>query len=478
MITSDPAISLERISSGVPGLDTVLRGGFLRGGVYIVQGAPGAGKTILANQLCAFHAALGRKAVYATLLSESHSRMLQHLKPMTFFDATAVPEQIIYISAFQALEGGLKALLELLRREVRGHHAEVLILDGFLAIEDVSPTASDLKRFVSDLQSVAALSNCTVFLLTNGSARSVCPEQTMVDGMIELEERVIGPRSERYLRVRKFRGSGFLPGLHAFHIDDDGIAVYPRVEAALAKSTCPDSFLAERLSSGVPSLDRTLHGGLPRATTTALIGPTGAGKTTLGLHFLALSSEEEPGLHFGFYETPPRLLAKAGAIGLDLAQLEQRGYLELVWQSQGENQLDALGYRLFEAVRRRGVKRLFVDGLGGIIQSAAHPERITRFFAVLANELRAQGVTTVYTLEMEGIFGGGLTMPVQGISSLLENLIMLRRVERRSRIYRTASIIKLRDSDCDLNVRELVIGDNGVSIGEPLEGEHDVTVTS
>lgn len=465
---------LERLPTGVPGLDHVLGGGLLRAGVYIIQGAPGAGKTILANQICFGQARTGGSAVYITLLAESHSRMIQHLGPMTFFEEAALPKQVFYASAFHALESeGLKGLLDLLRREIRGHKASLLVVDGFLAVEDVNPSTSALKKFVNELQSAASMSNCTILLLTNASARKVCPEQTMVDGLIELEEQVMAPRAQSYLRVRKFRGSAFLRGHHAYEITSDGIQVFPRIEVAYASPSRKDEYRPEKIVTGISSLDQMLLGGIPRATTTALIGPTGSGKTTLALQFLAQASPSEPGLFFGFYEAPERLCAKAESIGIDLTALEADMAVEVIWQAQGENQLDDLGHQLLDGVQRRGVQRLCVDGLGGLIQSAISPERVHRFFSILANELRARGCTTVYTLEMEGIYGEGMTMPVQGISSLIENLIMLRRVERRSRMQRSISVLKLRDSDFDTAVREFSITSAGIVIQDPLEDTHE-----
>ena len=78
--------TLDRVPTGVPGLDTILQGGFLRGGIFIIQGAPGAGKTILGNQICFRHAATGGRAVYVTLLAESHARMLLHIAQLGFFE--------------------------------------------------------------------------------------------------------------------------------------------------------------------------------------------------------------------------------------------------------------------------------------------------------------------------------------------------------------------------------------------------------
>jgi len=388
---------------------------------------------------------------------------------MAFFDETAIPEKLYYVSAFSTLESeGVKALLDLLRREIRGHGADLLVIDGFLAIEEFTSSMRDMKRFIQEVQAYAVMANCTVLLLTNGADRPGRPEHTMVDGLIELDDQMFGVRTERSLRVKKFRGSGFLPGRHYYGIGEEGLVVHPRIEARYATPSFADVYTGERRSTGNDRFDEMLHGGLPAATTTALIGPTGSGKTTFGLQFLSACSAEQPGLAFGFYETPPRLRGKAASLGIDLAGLEADGHVELLWQAQGENVLDELGHRLLDAVPRRGVKRLLLDGLGGMIQSAVHPDRITRFFAVLANELRARGVTTVYTLEMEGIYGSHLGMPVAGISSLVENLIMFRRVEERSQVRRTASILKLRDSDFDPSIREFRITSRGIVLGDRL----------
>ena len=281
-------------------------------------------------------------------------------------------------------------------------------------------------------------------------------------------------RTERGLFVNKLRGSDYLPGRHPFRITSEGLVVYPRIEAAFRETSQPDETRAGRLSIGVAGLDAMLGGGLPEATVAALVGPSGVGKTTVGLHFLNGSSAAEPGLLFGFFETPPRLLQKAARLGLGLNGALDRGELEIAWQPQGENLQDGLAHRLLEAIARRGVKRLFLDGLGGFIQSSVEPGRLSRFFAVLANELRARGVTTLYTLETPDVIGPGIQMPVREISSLLETLIALRYVEHRSRTRRVLSIVKIRDSDFDPNLREFSITRSRHHDGRSFRGAEQV----
>src|SRR5919107_4980172 len=286
--------TIERVPSGVPGLDTILRGGFPKGGIHMLQGTPGAGKTILGNQLCYHHAAAGGRALYATLLAESHARMLLHLGTMRFFDAARLPDQIAYLSGFGALQGeGLPGLVTLLRREVTARKATVLVLDGLVAAEDQAASDTEFKTFIQELQTQAGLHGCTVFLLTTAKGQVLPPKHTMVDGIVELTDVRFGSRTERGLFVNKLRGSDYLPGRHPFRITEEGLVVYPRVEAAFRVTTRPDAARSGRLSTGVEGLDAMLGGGLPEATVTGVLGPSGIGKTTLGLHYVCGSSVAE-----------------------------------------------------------------------------------------------------------------------------------------------------------------------------------------
>jgi circadian clock protein KaiC len=218
-----------------------------------------------------------------------------------------------------------------------------------------------------------------------------------------------------------------------------------------------------------------LLGGLPAATTTGLIGASGVGKTTIGLHFVSQSSPAEPGLVFGFYETPERLCLKARHLNLSLQAAVDRGDVELVWQPQRENVLDELADRLISAVRRRNVQRLFIDGLGGFLESATSPQRVSRFFSCLTNELRALGATSILTMEVPEIVGPVVKVPATGLSALLENLVFLRFVERGSSLHRLLSVHKVRDSGHDPCLREFCITDRGVHVGEVFSGVEGVT---
>src|SRR3954470_9282159 len=264
--TSDNLPTIERLHSAVPGFDQILGGGLFRTGVYIIQGLPGCGKTILANQICYGHVADGGSAVYVTLLAESHSRMIQHLSTLSFFDVEAFPDKLAYISAFHDLESaGLKGLMAVLRREMRARRVGVLVLDGLVAASE-GASDLDLKKFVHELQSIAALQDCTVLLLTSGNIHRMAAEHTMVDGLIEVEDKLFDARSERSIQVRKFRGAGPLRGKHSMRIDNDGITVFPRVES-LYRGAATDTMRDEVTTTGIASLDAQMAiQGIPKCS--------------------------------------------------------------------------------------------------------------------------------------------------------------------------------------------------------------------
>jgi circadian clock protein KaiC len=454
---------LHRVTSGIVGLDTVLNGGFFQGGIYLIQGTPGTGKTTIANQICFHRIQQGERALYFTLLAEFHARLVQYIGGMSFFDASKLPDQMSYVSGFKVMrDEGLSALLTMIRREILARKVSVFIIDGLLAARRVTSSDQVFNEFVHDLQGIAIATGCTVFLLASGEGDSQAnPEHTQVDGIIELTDQACGWSTIRALQVTKIRGTNYLRGMHPYKITDDGILVYPRIEALLAASPITDITSIERVSTGNAQLDTMLGGGLPADSPTMLAGPSGVGKTTFGLHFLAGCSEEEPGLLMGFYETPARILAKAQQVCQPLLPRLKDGTVDMLWEPPTSETLDGYADRLLTAIRRRGVRRLFLDGLGAFQSAPAAEDRMKQFLPALTNELRNSGVTTVYSLEAGNIVGPRTPVEFGEVSVLAENLLLLRYVELGARLHRLISVLKVRDSDFDPLLHEFVLTDSG-----------------
>lgn len=463
-----------RHTTGVPGLDTVLQGGLIPAAVYIVQGSPGAGKTILANQMCFHKAAQGEHCLYVTLLAESHDRMIDHLKSLSFFDEAQVPQSIYYESAFGMLEReGLNGVLRLLTQERKARHASLIVLDGLFVLEESGSSEAEFRRFVNDLSTFAHMSGTTILLLTNSARSPRSPEYTMVDGWLELGTEQVEYQSFRYLQVHKFRGSAFLSGQHMTTISDQGLRVFPRLETSLGRSR--KSVTNRRLlTTGISAFDQMLGGGLRNGSAALMVGPTGIGKTIFGLEFIGECTPEEPGLILGFYENDDDLIEKAHSLGIALEALIHAGTVEVLWKPSTENGLDEIGYELIEAVRRRRVKRLFVDGVNALRQSAVHAQRIGRFLAALTNALRSEDVTSMYTLETEELVGGETKIEFGAISAVSQNIVLLRYVELENQTRRTLAIVKVRSNRFSPDIREFEVTEDGIHIGERFQRVDDV----
>jgi circadian clock protein KaiC len=467
----DATMQLHTMPTEVQGLDQILPGGLLKGGVYIIDGAPGTGKTILANQICFTHVASEGRALFTTLLAESHARMLQHLRSMSFFRESAMPHRLFYASLSSILASdGLDGVVAAIGSELRRHEPGILVIDGFSITRECATSHQHFKRIVQQIQSLAVAYECVVLLLTSEVDAATETAETMVDGIIRLQHHLVDRRTERTLQVIKFRGRDFLPGTHSFQITAQGLEIYPRIEARFGVPSARDDYAIARCSTAVKGLDELMHGGLLARTTNGIYGPTGIGKTTFGLQYMSAASATDPGLFFGFFESPERLRVKADAIGIDLRSIEQRGELEFIWRPLGERLLDQLGHEIIDAIRRRNAKRVFIDGYHGFVEAAVSPERLTRFISSLANEMRVLGATAVVSMESRNILGASMELPSKGLSSLLEGLVLMRYAEIRGRVRRLISMTKLRDSDFDPHLREFQITPMGIEIGAPIEG--------
>ena len=353
----------------------------------------------------------------------------------------------------------------------------MLVLDGVISIQDIAGSPREQKKFLHELQAQAVLAGCTMFLLGSTPAPPVAVGHTMVDGVIQLQTKLYGRRAERRLEVFKMRGTGYLHGEHSYQITDQGLIVYPRTEALLRIPSSPQG-VGSTIEIGLKQLDHMAGGGFPGNSTALLTGPAGIGKTTLGLHFLSQCNEQCPGLHFGFYEQPEAIAMKANALSLPLQGLIDRGQVELLWQPTTEGILDEACHRMLDAVKRRGVRRLFIDGLEGFERLSTDRGRLGHLFAALTNELSARGVTTLYTAEAEAIGPvSGLPLsdlPLQGVSCIAEIILVMRYVELRAHLHRVIAVVKVRDSQIDSAFHKFTITSAGIVIDEDASGAEQI----
>ena len=465
--------TLARLSTGVPGLDRILAGGLFAGGLYIVEGPSGAGKTILANQISFHHVRQQNSVVYYTLLSETHDRLFAFLSTLGFFDTALIGEQLTFLGGFPILEAeGMAGVLRSLRETLSRRQPSLLVVDGVVSIEDRAPDDTAFRKFLHELQVVATLFRCTILLLTNTEAsRRLDTEHTMVDGILELAAPVVRLKPQRTIEVVKFRGAGQLRGTHSMDIGAGGVVVWPRIETLLtpvARKPRP----TVRRAFGVAGLDRAIGGGVPAASNTMLMGPSGIGKTVLGLHFVgAGAANDEAALFFSFYEQEEELIVKADRLGIDLRGPTPKGKVSFVWQSSVEGSVDRIGSRLVTAFNDCRPTRVFIDGMHGFQMTSEPEERIQDFFAALTDYFIAAGATVLFTLETPELLGEpAIRVPFPNASRMCQNILVLRYAEYRGQLRRVFTVVKVRDSEIDPTLREMTIGERGVIVGDRIAG--------
>lgn len=395
----------EIITTGITGLDTVLGGGLSRNALAFIVGPPGAGKTILATQIVFAAVRAGSPALILTAFSEDHSKLLSHLRSLSYFDDSAVGThiQLLTLGSLIGLDGQLDNAIVI--ETVRQTRAQMIMLDGFQSIPDLFAEPLAMRRLLDSLAKLAQVLRVRVLVTMEGNARDAQqgPALTMADVVVDLNYQLAGWRHTRQLDVLKQRGRPALPGLHSYTITSDGIVAYPRLESQLPRR--PVQRANDLMAFGIAELDNLLAGGVPAGTAAVLLAAPGAGKTTLALRWaLADAQPQQASLFLTFHGDQAQLEAKAASLGLDLAAAVTSGACRVLHVPPVAIDPDAVAAQLLETLSPT-TRRVIIDDLGGLIWELG--TRARDYLAALVLHLAHGGATTLLLLE------AGQTPPFQ-----------------------------------------------------------------
>jgi circadian clock protein KaiC len=461
---------LKRLTTDIAGLDLVLNGGLDPGAVVIVAGPPGAGKTILAQQMCFAKATAEHKCVYYTTMSEPHSKLVRHLEPFAFFDPGSLGPRIEYIHLGDFLQTarqeGLEPLTSEIVRKTLEEEPAIVVIDSVKMLGDFADER-ELRRALYDLTGRFSQTGTVLLLLGEYSPEELRSEIvfSLADGIIQLEYEAREPIDRRWLRIVKMRGGSHRSGKHTFRIGPGGVEVFPRIETLVPLVVPP---LSGKVPSGIQGLDDLMGGGTAQGAANLVTGPSGVGKTIFGLRWLVHGMERgENCVYVTFQDTADQLVDVAASFGWELAASRDSGRLVISYVPMGDLDLDALATSVRSEATRHPISRVVIDSLSELAFAAREQERFPAYMRSLVGLVRAAGSSLLITSETSahGLPGNSL----DGLLFLFDNVIDLRYIEEGSQVGRAVHVAKMRSSRHAMTLNGVTITDRGIEIGDVLE---------
>jgi circadian clock protein KaiC len=457
-----------RVPTGIPGLDVVLGGGLLPGALLFIVGMPGAGKTLLAQQMAFASARRGVPAVCFTTLSEPHDKLLRHIGDLSFYDPALLGEGVLLLNLEQALRQGAEETTDAIVQTVRGQGAGLVVLDALRGAADLlGGSGTRTRELLYQLSARLGLLGvcCVVTFETDAFTTDAMLEFVSADVVIALK--TTPEKAVRTLHVLKARGCAPLAGDHSLYIERDGITVYPQAESLPVRPAAGIS--QQRAAFGLPALDALLQGGPNAGTSMVIAGAPGTGKTLLALDWLqAGAAAGERGLLLGFHESAAQLLDRADSFGLPLRRYVEQGSIELITRPPVALDGNVIAAELRARIAANGVRRLAVDSAREL-EASVPAERATSYLAALVAYLRGEAVSALVTYEVSNKVGIDFDFSGTSAAVLAEDKLFLRHsVDRRSS-PRALAVLKMRYSSFDPALHSYAITSAGFSVGPPFD---------
>lgn len=465
-----------RARTGVEGLDEVLLGGLPRNHVYLVEGAPGTGKTTLALQFAMEGIRQGEAVLYVALsetvrelrtVADSHGWNIDHLQIFEIAPQEASGGLGEEYTIFHSDEVEMAATIGTILERVAQMQASHVIIDSLAELRLMSRDSVRYRRQVLALKQYFTARQITVLFLDDRT--SLHPDHqlhSLVHGVISLERlpREYG-KSRRRLEVVKLRGAEYAEGYHDYSIQKSGLVVFPRLVSAHQHRP----YQHETVGSGLEGLDNLLGGGLDRGSATLVLGPSGAGKTTLSLKYAVAAIERAESVAlYSFDEGVNSVLTRGDALGMNLTEHMRERRIQIHQINPAELSPGDFADRVRRSVDETNVQVIIIDSLNGYLSAMPQEEFLILQMHELLTFLNQQGVVTILILAQQGIFGAMLTNP--DLSYLADSIVLLRFFEANGKVRRAISVVKKRSSRHEQTIREFTIGlPGGFQIGKPLD---------
>jgi circadian clock protein KaiC len=473
-----PKVTIKKLPTGVPGLDEILGGGIPEFSFNLIGGSPGCGKTTLVHQIAFANGAVEQPVLYFTVLGEPSIKMLRYQQQFSFYDDSKIGDALRFINLSEsALQNDLNLVLKEIIAQVNAANPGIVIIDSFRSLARRATGEAgeiEVQAFIHHLSQFLVSSQITTFLVGEYVHDEIRdnPLFTMVDSILWLSQVTERNSVVRKLQVLKLRGQASVPGLHTIRISDQGLQAFSRTIGLEGAKVRPER--RNRLSTGVPELDKMLGGGVLEGDSALVAGPSGTGKSVLATQFIAEGLRRgEPGVMAIFEERPDGYVHRADSFGLKLKDALPAGTLEILYLRPLDLSVDETMLAILDAIKRVNAKRVVIDSLVGFEMALAPSFRadFRESLYRMIGALTGAGITILSTVEVEDNFTS-LQFSHYAVSFLTDDIIRLRYVEIDGQLRKTIVVIKMRGGNHSKDIREYIVSDDGVVVIEPRRTDY------
>jgi circadian clock protein KaiC len=461
-------------STGIPGLDQLLHGGWPRDRMHLIEGEPGTGKTTLALQFLLEGRRSGETGLYVTLsetteelkhVAASHGWNLDGLDTYQLapLASRTADEYTLYHPAEIELADLTKTVLE----HIETIRPSRVVFDSLSELRLLARDPLRYRRQILGLKDFFSHFPSTVLLLDDHSAGDADLQlRSLAHGVLLLEYLPFEyGRARRRLRIVKLRGTAVTEGFHDFIIVRGGLTVFPQLEPDdrhLARPTTP-------VTSGLPELDALLGGGLTWGTTTLVMGPAGAGKSTVAAQYLCgAANPNVKAVMFLFDERRATFIARCDALGMAASERIASGHLMVEQVDPGMTSPGEFSHTLKRFVEDQGVRLVGIDTLNGYLNAIPTTDAPVIRMHELLSFLNERGVATLVVLTQHGMVGSAMAVPVD-LSYLADAIVLLRFFEAEGQVRKAISVVKKRTGIHENSIRELRLGPDRIQVGASLK---------
>lgn len=479
MNNAETATTAERVSTGIEGLDYILKGGLPINRLYLVQGNPGTGKTTIGLQFLLEGERKGETGLYITL-SESKEELLAvgashgwDLDDLNIYDLTVSGDSLTDDSSYTVFHPAEVELDETTRAvlaEVERTNPARVVFDSLSEMRMLAGEALRFRRQILALKQYFIGKNCTVMLLDDRSTDYQDRQlESIAHGVINLDYVPSDYGKQRHsLRVVKVRGVNFQSGAHDFNIEMGGIKVFPRLGAPVPKHAIQSG----SITSNLDDLEQLL-GALDYGTSTILTGPAGIGKSTMAMIYAYNAAENgERSAIYLFDESKETLYKRMSALGFDVQKHVVNGLIHIRQIQLAELTPGELAHMVSQDVEKNETRLVVIDSVNGYLMATPQEKFLTMQFHEMLSYLNRRGVVSILVVGQYGLIGN-MQSPID-MSYLADTVVLLRYFEAGGRVRQAISVLKKRTGKHERTIREFQIDAGGIKLGQPLTEFHGV----